>query len=213
MAVDLLVDAKQHRAEHAVGDHLVEALVGEAVDRGAAGVRTSHWWRIRGDRRRRRWGRRRDLAGAIAAIIEALFVRVGMPHRGKRARRDERGGDREAAYELDHDQRPHSMPGSSPGAGAALARSVTLQSPADDAQAAANVQGGVLVFLMVLRRPLAEEVMIAVSPGCSSWMHWEVSVQTDDPPSCSTTVVLPRSERISRMVPRTPIVASGVEIL
>ena len=58
------------------------------------------------------------------------------------------------------------MPGSSPGAGAALAKSVTLQSPADDAQAAANVQGGVMVFLIVLRRPLAEEVMIAVSPGC-----------------------------------------------
>ena len=32
-------------------------------------------------------------------------------------------------------------------------------------------------------------------------------------PSCSTTVELPRSERISRMVPRTPMVASGVASL
>ena len=32
-------------------------------------------------------------------------------------------------------------------------------------------------------------------------------------PSCSTTVVLPRSDRISRMVPRTPMVATGVVIL
>lgn len=37
-AIDLLVDAKQHRSEHAVGDHLVEALIGEAADRVAAGI-------------------------------------------------------------------------------------------------------------------------------------------------------------------------------
>src|SRR3981189_1265434 len=106
------------------------------------------------------------------------------------------------------------MPGSSAG-GCIVAgvRPVTRHNPADDAQAAAKVQGGVLDFLMVLRRPLAEDVMIAVSPGFSSWMHCEVSGQTVEPPSCTTTVVLPRSDGISRMVPRTPIVASGVEIL
>src|SRR5882757_554273 len=133
---------------------------------------------------------------------------------GKSAHRGDRERDDKAAYDLDHRQRPHSMPGSSAG-GCMLAwvRSVTLHNPADDAQAAAKVQGGVLDFLMVLRLPLAEDVMIAVSPGFSSWMHCEVSVQTDEPPSCSTTVVLPRSDRISRMVPRTPIVASGVDIL
>jgi hypothetical protein len=47
---------------------------------------------------------------------------------------------RQAAYDLDHDQRPQSIPGSSAGAGVeAWARSVTPQSPADFAQAAANV--------------------------------------------------------------------------
>ncbi len=39
VAVDLLVDAEQHRAEHAVGDHLVEALIGDTADRVAAGIR------------------------------------------------------------------------------------------------------------------------------------------------------------------------------
>jgi hypothetical protein len=40
VAVDLLVDAKQHSAEHAIGDHLVEALFGDIVDRAGAGIGT-----------------------------------------------------------------------------------------------------------------------------------------------------------------------------
>jgi hypothetical protein len=32
LAIDLLVDAQQHRAKHPVGDHLVEALIGEVAD-------------------------------------------------------------------------------------------------------------------------------------------------------------------------------------
>jgi hypothetical protein len=56
-------------------------------------------------------------------------------------------------------------------------------------------------------------VMMAVSPGCVSSMHSPPVLQTRDAPSCNTTVVLPRCARISRMVPRTPIVASVVVIL
>ena len=41
VAIDLLVDAEQHRAEDLVGDHLVEALTGEAVDGVAAGAAVS----------------------------------------------------------------------------------------------------------------------------------------------------------------------------
>src|ERR1700738_2969653 len=83
--------------------------------------------------------------------------------------------------------------------------------PAAAAQFAANVQGELLVFLIVVLPPV--EVMIAVSPGCVSCTHWELSVQTLDMPSCNTTVVWPRCDRISRTVPRTPIEASGVVIL
>jgi hypothetical protein len=39
VAVDLFVDAEQHGAEHAVGDHLVEALLGQIVDRARAVIR------------------------------------------------------------------------------------------------------------------------------------------------------------------------------
>src|SRR5207237_5642629 len=52
-AIDLLVDAEQHRAEHAVGDHLVEALVGEAADRSAAGIGAGY--RGRSHRILQRW--------------------------------------------------------------------------------------------------------------------------------------------------------------
>ena len=64
-AIDLLVDAEQHRAEHPVGDHLVEALLGEIADRCAAGIRAGRRRCRRGAWRRRRswrrcgcWGRR-----------------------------------------------------------------------------------------------------------------------------------------------------------
>ena len=51
--------------------------------------------------------------------------------------------------------------------GDASANCVVLQSPAAALQVAANVHGGLLVFLMVdLPPPL--EVMIAVSPGLVS---------------------------------------------
>ena len=61
-AIDLFVDAEQHRAEHPVGDHLVEALLGQILDRFRAGIRTGR--RRRRSRRRsrtrddRRWRRR-----------------------------------------------------------------------------------------------------------------------------------------------------------
>ena len=41
----------------------------------------------------------------------------------------------------------------------------------------------------------------------------DLVAQTRDAPSCSTTVVLPRCDKISRMVPRTPMVATDVVIL
>ena len=54
---------------------------------------------------------------------------------------------------------------------------------------------------------------MAVSPGLVSWMHWKLIVQTLAAPSCSMTMVWPRCDRISSVVPRTPMVASGVVIL
>jgi len=48
-AIDLLVDAEQHRAQHPVGDHLVEALVAEIADRSAAGAGTGRPGRGRSD--------------------------------------------------------------------------------------------------------------------------------------------------------------------
>src|SRR5438105_14062545 len=96
-------------------------------------------------------------------------------------------------------------------AGEASAYSVVLHSPAEAAQFLAKVQGGLLVFWIVIL-PLLE-VMIAVSPGWVSWTHWKFVVQTVAPPSCKFTTVRPRSDRISRMVPRMPMVASPVVIL
>jgi hypothetical protein len=55
--------------------------------------------------------------------------------------------------------------------------------------------------------------MTAVSPGCVSWIHWKLSAQALAAPSCSTTVDWPRSDRMSRMVRRTSMVATGVVIL
>ena len=96
--------------------------------------------------------------------------------------------------------------------GDASAYCVVLQSPAAALQVAANVQGGgLLVFLIVDLPPL--EVIMAVSPGLVSWMHSKLIVQTLAAPSCRLTMVLPRCDRISRVVPRTPMVASGVVIL
>ena len=60
--------------------------------------------------------------------------------------------------------------------GDASAYCVVLQSPAAALQVAANVQGGLLVFLIVDLPPL--EVMMAVSPGLVSWMHSKLIVQT-----------------------------------
>jgi len=95
--------------------------------------------------------------------------------------------------------------------GDASAYCVVLQSPAAALQVAANVQGGLLVFLIVDLPPL--EVIMAVSPGLVSWMHSKLIVQTLAAPSCRLTMVWPRCDRISRVVPRTPMVASGVVIL
>jgi hypothetical protein len=55
--------------------------------------------------------------------------------------------------------------------------------------------------------------MMAVSPGRVSWMHSKLTVQTEAAPSCRLTMVWPRCDRISSVVPRTPMVASGVVIL
>ena len=115
-------------------------------------------------------------------------------------------------------QRPHSMPvGSLPSStgtttGVASAYCVVLQSPAVALQVLAKVHGELLVFLIVVLPPL-DSVMMAVSPGWVSWMHSKVTVQTVEAPSCRLTMVWPRCDRISRMVPRTPMVASGVVIL
>ena len=83
--------------------------------------------------------------------------------------------------------------------GEASAKLLTVHSPAAEAQVWANVHGGLEVFWIVVL-PLVS-VMTAVSPGAVSWRHWKLSVQTLAAPSCSTTVELPCSERISRMVP------------
>lgn len=96
--------------------------------------------------------------------------------------------------------------------GDASAYCVVVQSPAAALQVATNVHGGLLVFLIVeLPPPL--EVMMAVSPGLVSWMHSKLTVQTEAASCCRLTMVWPRCDRISRVVPRTPIVASGVVIL
>jgi hypothetical protein len=60
--------------------------------------------------------------------------------------------------------------------GVASAYCVVLQSPAVALQVAANVHGGLLVFLIVDLPPLA--VMMAVSPGRVSWIHSKLIVQT-----------------------------------
>ena len=96
--------------------------------------------------------------------------------------------------------------------GAASAYCVLLQRPADALQVAANVHGGLLVFLIV-DLPPPPAVMMAVSPGRVSWMHSKLTVQTEAAPSCRLTMVWPRCDRISSVVPRTPMVASGVVIL
>lgn len=57
------------------------------------------------------------------------------------------------------------------------------------------------------------EVITAVSPGWVSCTHWKLVVQTLAAPSCSTTTERPRWDRMSSVVPRTPMVASGVVIL
>ena len=62
------------------------------------------------------------------------------------------------------------------------ANSVVVQSPAAAPQLLAKVHGGLLVFWIVTL-PLAEDVMIAVSPGWSSSVHWKLSVQTREAPS------------------------------
>ena len=64
VAIDLLVDPEQHVAEHAVGDHLVEALSSQIVDRAGARTGSGHRWRVGGllvgaRRRCRAWRRRR----------------------------------------------------------------------------------------------------------------------------------------------------------
>ena len=97
--------------------------------------------------------------------------------------------------------------------GAASAYCVLPQSPDVPAQVAANVQVGVLLFLIVDLPPAPPAVMMAVSPGRVSWVHSNEVVQTDAAPSCRLTMVWPRCYRISSVVPRTPMVASGVVIL
>src|SRR5262249_40934759 len=126
------------------------------------------------------------------------------------------GKDDPRAREACHGHFPHSMPvGSSITGGVmvgdASAYSVVLHSPAAAAQFLAKVQGELLVFWIVVL-PLAE-VMTAVSPGWVSCTHWKFVLQTLAPPSCSVTTVRPRCDRMSRMVPRMPMVASPVVIL
>jgi hypothetical protein len=66
-------------------------------------------------------------------------------------------------------------------------------------------------FRIVVLLPV--EVMMAVSPGFISSVQAPPMAQTREAPSCSTTVVFPRCDRISRTVPRTPMVATDVVIL
>src|SRR2546430_14037619 len=89
--------------------------------------------------------------------------------------------------------------------GAASAYCVLLQSPAAALQVAANVQGAVLVFLIV-DLPPPPEVMMAVSPGRGRWVHSKLVVQTAGAPSCRLKMVWPRCDRTSRVGPRTPMV-------
>ena len=76
-AIDLFVDAEQHRAEHPVGDHLVEALPGQIVDRVRAGSRAGRCRvgsaSVRS--RRRRWCRRRR--GMATGLAKATAGRRG----------------------------------------------------------------------------------------------------------------------------------------
>src|ERR1700710_2894463 len=106
-----------------------------------------------------------------------------------------------------------SLPSSTGGitVGVASAYCVVLQSPAAAPQVLAKVHGELLVFLIVVLPPLT--VMTAVSPGWVNWMHSNVTVQTEAAPSCRLTMVWPRCDRMSRVGPRTPMVASGVVIL
>src|ERR1700691_327604 len=72
-AFDLFVDAEQHRAEHLVGDDLVEALLRQTVDRSRA--RTPVGW-ILGRRRRRRRRRRRWRRWRRAVAVEVAVATI-----------------------------------------------------------------------------------------------------------------------------------------
>src|ERR1700722_16601524 len=147
-AIDLFVDAEKHRAEHPVGDDLVEALLRQTIDR--SGARTPVGWRG-GRRWRRRWWQRRRRWRWMIAEVAATLRRYGMCLRRNQHQRNrccECGRYDKAPCEFCHRQRPHSMPvGSlpSPG-GVASAKFVTEQSPAAAPQDEAKVHGGVLVF-------------------------------------------------------------------
>jgi hypothetical protein len=75
-AVDLLVDAEQHRAQHLVGDHLVEALARAAAKRVVAVARPG---------RRRRSVRRRRTAHRGSGTIGwgTLDIDTGDAFRGR----------------------------------------------------------------------------------------------------------------------------------
>src|SRR6185312_5604047 len=107
-------------------------------------------------------------------VVSARNSRRGrMRLRGERKKgqrgREHCGNEQAAHHHAGHGQRPHSMASGS-ATGPASARSVTVQSPDVAAQVAEKVHGGLLVFWIVTL-PLVSE-MIAVSPGCVSWMHW-----------------------------------------
>ena len=101
-----------------------------------------------------------------------------------------------------------SLPSSTTGitVGVAPAYCVVLHRPAAAAQFAAKVQGGLLVFWIVtLPFDGGDDGGVA---GLSQLGALEAQVQTRPAPSCSTDRGLPRCDRMSSVVPRTPMVAS-----
>src|SRR5262249_20434606 len=170
-AIDLLVDAEQHRAEHLVGDHLVEPPAGKSVSRATA---------VAGACRGRSWTRceRPTERGAEKLRLRRTWRRDAQ-HEGDCCCKRDRCDDEERLS--NHGQRPQRMPVKS-WPGEAVAKSLTVQRPDAAAQVCAKVHGELFVLLIVTLPPA--EVTMAVSPGWVSCAHWKLRVQTVAAPSC-----------------------------